>query len=99
MTEIENPDVIRSGVGAFSQAPRWLSTNRPPYPKPGLFGWATDTGIMEVWTGSTWLALQQGPATNWALQPSYDNDAAAQAGGVQLGQMYRNGNFLMVCLI
>jgi hypothetical protein len=27
---------------------------------------------------------------------SYDNDAAAAAGGVAVGQMYRNGNFVMV---
>lgn len=31
-------------------------------------------------------------------QPSYKDDAAAAAGGVQLGFPYRNGNFLLVRL-
>lgn len=34
--------------------------------------------------------------TDWQNEPSYDDDAAAAAGGVILGEVYRNGNFLMV---
>lgn len=30
--------------------------------------------------------------------PSYDNDADAAIGGVEIGQIYRNGNFLMIRL-
>lgn len=33
-----------------------------------------------------------------ASGPSYDDDAAAASGGIAVGQMYRNGNFLMVRL-
>ena len=33
-----------------------------------------------------------------AALPTYANDAAAAAGGVPIGAMYRNGNFLMVRL-
>lgn len=33
-----------------------------------------------------------------AASTTYANDAAAAAGGVQVGQIYRNGNFLMVRL-
>lgn len=31
-----------------------------------------------------------------ATGPSYDNDAQAAAGGVELHTLYRNGNFVMV---
>lgn len=30
--------------------------------------------------------------------PSYDDDVAAAAGGVGVGKLYRNGNFIMVRL-
>lgn len=33
-----------------------------------------------------------------SISPSYGNDAAAAAGGVAVGQVYRNGNLLMVRL-
>lgn len=33
---------------------------------------------------------------NLYTSPSYANDTAAAAGGVQLGDVYRNGNFVMV---
>lgn len=33
-----------------------------------------------------------------ATGPSYDDDAAAAAGGIAVGERYRNGNFLMVRL-
>jgi hypothetical protein len=33
-----------------------------------------------------------------AASPSYDNDAQAAAGGVAVGNGYRNGNFVMVRL-
>lgn len=99
MSEITYPNRITSGLGGFSQAPRWLSTDRPPYPIQGLFGFATDTHVWEGWTGSEWVTLQQGPSTNWADQPSYGDDTEAVAGGVQRGELYRNGNFMMVCLL
>ena len=34
--------------------------------------------------------------TNLAAGPSYDDDVAAAAGGVAIGELYRNGNFIMV---
>lgn len=36
--------------------------------------------------------------SNLHLEPSYDDDAAAAAGGVEIGEEYRNGNFKMVRL-
>ena len=33
-----------------------------------------------------------------AIGASYDDDTAAAAGDIAVGQMYRNGNFLMVRL-
>ena len=36
--------------------------------------------------------------TALAAMPSYTNDAAAAAGGIAVGQMYRNGNLLQVRL-
>jgi len=33
-----------------------------------------------------------------ASSPSYDNDTAAGTGGVPVGGIYRNGNFLMIRL-
>lgn len=36
--------------------------------------------------------------TDWQNSPSYDDDAAAAAGGVAVGELYRNGNFIMVRL-
>lgn len=40
----------------------------------------------------------RGVSSALASGPSYDDDAAAAAGGIAVGQMYRNGNFLMVRL-
>jgi hypothetical protein len=36
--------------------------------------------------------------TDWQNSPSYDDDTAAAAGGVAVGELYRNGNFIMVRL-
>lgn len=38
------------------------------------------------------------PGSALASSPSYDNDSLAAAGGVPVGGIYRNGNFVMVRL-
>lgn len=54
------------------------------------------SNVLTIAGGS--LAIETMLMASLAAGPSYDDDAAAASGGVAIGQMYRNGNFLMVRL-
>lgn len=52
------------------------------------------------WAAAVTVALQDwtsrnGP-TDFTLLPNHANDAAAAAGGVRIGSLYRNGSVVMV---
>lgn len=54
------------------------------------------SNVLTVAGGS--LAVETMLMASLAAGASYDDDAAAASGGIAVGQMYRNGNFLMVRL-
>jgi hypothetical protein len=67
----------------------------PPAGQPVLLGDDRQTTV-------AWLSFFQDVADQAALvgalpgSPSYANDAAAEAGGVSVGKLYRNGSVLMI---
>lgn len=54
------------------------------------------SNVLTIAGGS--LAIETMLMASLAAGSSYDDDAAAASGGIAIGQMYRNGNFLMVRL-
>jgi len=60
--------------------------------------------VMGVTWRSFWINLllyigQTPSGENLAASPSYANDAAAAAGGVQIGGFYRNGSVVQVRVV
>lgn len=54
------------------------------------------SNVLTIAGGS--LAVETMLMASLAAGASYDDDAAAASGGIAIGQIYRNGNFLMVRL-
>jgi len=70
-------------------------------PIVGLVAFDISTASFRHYSGSAWtdsVVITGAVRSNLHLAPSYDDDAAAAAGGVELGEEYRNGNFKMLRL-
>lgn len=68
-------------------------------PSTGVLAYDNDGLQVLRYTGSSWIIpVIRRRRTDFHNRPSYDDDSAAAAGGVEIGEEYRNGNFLMVRL-
>ncbi len=72
----------------------------PPLPQQNVAEWDNARSMTPVWR-SFWISLLQvivalNGGTALFTFGNYANDAAAAAGGVKIGQMYRNGSVVQI---
>jgi hypothetical protein len=105
-----NTGVLRSIVGQTGMTAYLQGTNVPGDGGQGLFYWnyssvAPDNGTTIIVPSGVvygaWIMVAQVMvgnliSTTLAASTSYTNDAAAAAGGVVVGQFYRNGSVLQI---
>ena len=76
-----------------------MARQLPPLPPPNVQMFTSEGVMTPVWRQFYTNLLLYISCVDLSQSPSYANDAAAAAGGVLIGQEYRNGSVRQVRIV